>query len=97
MGTIFGIYQKDTRPAHKTSPKDLLRPGNQLICAGYALYGAATMLVLTTGLGVNGFLLDPSIGEFILTHPRMTVPRAGSIYAINEGRSRKSALSATLC
>ncbi len=88
VGTIFGIYQKDLRPAHKTSPKDLLRPGNQLICAGYALYGAATMLVLTTGLGVNGFLLDPSIGEFILTHPRMSVPRKGSIYSINEGNTK---------
>jgi len=87
VGTIFGIYKKDSKPDHKPTAKDLLKPGNQLVCAGYALYGASTMIVLSTGLGVNGFLLDPSIGEFILTHKNIRIPKAGKIYSINEGNA----------
>jgi len=86
VGTLFGIYKK-TSPEQKSSVKDLLRPGNQLVAAGYALYGASTMIVLSTGLGVNGFLLDPSIGEFILTHKNIRIPKAGKIYSINEGNA----------
>jgi len=58
-----------------------------LVAAGYALYGASTMIVLSTGLGVNGFLLDPSIGEFILTHKNIRIPKKGKIYSINEGNA----------
>ncbi|VDM54701.1 unnamed protein product [Angiostrongylus costaricensis] len=64
---------------------DVLRPGREMVAAGYALYGSATMVVLTTGNGVNGFTLDPAIGEFILTHPNMKCKSKGSIYSINEG------------
>jgi len=85
IGTIFGIYQKDPKSTVKPSVQDLLKPGNRLVAAGYAMYDAATMLVLTTGHGVNGFLLDPSIGEFVLTHPDIRIPEKGKIYSTNEG------------
>eukprot|EP00808_Paulinella_micropora_P005667 g72605.t1 len=87
VGTIFGIYKKSPISSHKTGVKDLLRPGNELLCGGYALYGSATMLVFTTGNGVNGFSLDPTIGEFILTHRDIVMPRKGKVYSINEGNS----------
>jgi len=86
VGTIFGIYKKkDPSSSASTSLADLTRPGNELLAAGYAMYGAATVLVLTTGLGVNGFLLDPTIGEFILTHRNIRIPKKADIYSINEG------------
>lgn len=88
VGTIFGIYKKDPKSTQATSEADLLKPGNQLIAAGYALYDAATMIVLSTGLGVNGFTLDPTIGEFILTHPNMKIPKTGKYYSFNEGNSK---------
>lgn len=66
---------------------DALKPGKELVAAGYALYGSATMMVLALGNGVNGFMYDPSIGEFILTDPNMTIPQRGKIYSINEGYS----------
>lgn len=79
--------------SRKTSPgepneSDALRPGNELVAAGYALYGSATMMVLSLGRnkGVNGFMYDPSIGEFILTDPNMRIPDKGKIYSINEGK-----------
>jgi fructose-1,6-bisphosphatase I len=87
VGTIFGIYRKDPKRDHKTSARDVLKPGTELVCSGYAVYGASTMIVLTTGLGVNGFSLDPTLGEFILTHPNIKIPRKGSIYSINEGNA----------
>lgn len=66
---------------------DALKPGHELVAAGYALYGSATMMVLAIGKGkgVNGFMYDPSIGEFILTDPNMRIPEKGNIYSINEG------------
>lgn len=83
IGSIFAIYRKDS----DTPPcvQDVLQPGRKLVAAGYALYGSATMMVLSTGNGVNGFMLDPSVGEFILTEPNMTVPKKGKIYSLNEG------------
>lgn len=82
--------------SRKTSPgepneSDALRPGNELVAAGYALYGSATMMVLSLGRGkgVNGFMYDPSIGEFILTDPHMRIPDKGKIYSINEGKYTK--------
>jgi len=87
IGTIFGIFKKvsDGPP----SLQDCLQSGRKLIAAGYALYGSATMVVLSTGNGVNGFMLDPGIGEFILTHPDMRLkPRGKPIYSINEGYSK---------
>jgi fructose-1,6-bisphosphatase I len=87
IGSIFGIYRKDPKSTQKTSVKDLLKPGRELIAAGYAVYDAATMIVLTTGNGVNGFTLDPAIGEFVLTHRNIRIPKKGKIYSINEANS----------
>lgn len=84
VGTIFGIYKRDDNQ-QKSHVKDVLKPGRELVAAGYALYGSATNIVLTTGLGVNCFTLDPSLGEFILTHKNMRMPRNGVIYSCNEG------------
>merc|ERR1712130_748667 len=67
------------------APGDALQSGRQIVAAGYALNGSATMIVLSTGHGVNGFMLDPSIGEFVLTDPDMKVKSRGKIYSINEG------------
>jgi len=64
---------------------DMLQPGTEQVAAGYVLYGSSTMLVYTTGNGVNGFTLDPSIGEFCLSHPNMRMPENGRLYAMNEG------------
>jgi len=84
IGTIFGIYKKIS-PDGGTDINDALQPGRNLIAAGYALYGSATMIVLSTGQGVNGFMLDPAIGEFILTDKNMRCKPRGAIYSINEG------------
>lgn len=83
IGSIFAIYRKkDDSPA---TEKDALQSGRELVGAGYALYGSATMIVLSIGNGVNGFMLDPSIGEFILTEPNIKLKPRGKIYSINEG------------
>lgn len=88
IGTIFSIYRKldksKQKPGH-TRLDDFLQIGTEQVAAGYVIYGSSTMLVYTTGKGVNGFTLDPSIGEFCLSHPDMMVPKTGTIYSINEG------------
>lgn len=86
VGTIFGIYKK-RNDKKKPDANDILRPGHELLASGYALYDSATMIFLTTGAGVNGFTLDPSIGEFILTHKDVKIPSRGKFYSINEGNS----------
>ncbi|GBP06848.1 Fructose-1,6-bisphosphatase 1 [Eumeta japonica] len=84
VGSIFAIYRK-TSPGDP-STQDALRPGRELVGAGYALYGSATALVLAlAGCGVHGFTYDPAIGEFVLTDPDIRVPARGNIYSINEG------------
>ena len=83
IGSIFGIAKKN--PDQPVSMEDILQPGRSYIASGYALYGSATMVVLTTGNGVNGFTLDPSIGEFLLTDPNMKIKPRGKIYSLNEG------------
>jgi len=83
IGSIFSIFKKQGEDA--PGQQDALQPGRKCVAAGYALYGSATMMVLSTGHGVNGFLLDPSIGEFVLTDPNMRVKPRGNIYSINEG------------
>lgn len=88
VGTIFSIHRKITDGPRGTL-KDLLQSGSQQIAAGYVLYGSSTMMVYTTGNGVHGFTLDPSIGEFVLSHPQMKIPVADQrIYSINEGNYR---------
>ncbi len=87
VGTIFSILRC---PAGVTNPTaaDFLQPGTKQVCAGYALYGPSTMLVLTTGKGVNGFTLDSDIGEFMLTHPNMQIPADTQEFAINASNRR---------
>jgi fructose-1,6-bisphosphatase I len=86
IGTIFGIYKKLNSDDHsEVTIKDVLQPGKQLVASGYCMYGSATIMVLTTGNGVNGFTLDPSSGEFVLTHPNIKIPNKKNIYSINEG------------
>jgi len=84
VGTIFSIYRRKEGKA-KPCLDDVLQKGTEQIAAGYVIYGSSTMLVYTTGKGLNGFTLDPSIGEFCLSHPNMRIPENGKIYSINEG------------
>jgi fructose-1,6-bisphosphatase I len=84
VGTIFSIYRRKTKDGNATLD-DVLQKGTEQVAAGYVIYGSSTMLVYTTGKGVNGFTLDPSIGEFCLSHPDITIPKDGYIYSINEG------------
>jgi len=84
VGTIFSILRRKSTEGTATLD-DVLQKGTEQVAAGYVIYGSSTMLVYTTGNGVNGFTLDPSIGEFCLSHPDMQVPEEGSIYSINEG------------
>lgn len=84
IGTIFSIYRRQSQDG-KPLISDVLQQGHAQVAAGYVIYGSSTMLVYTTGKGVNGFTLDPSIGEFCLSHPNMKMPYDGSIYSINEG------------
>lgn len=86
IGTIFGIYMLKEGSAGTLN--DVLQPGKNMIAAGYCMYGSSCTLVLTTGTGVNGFTLDPSLGEFILTHPSIKVPQNGKIYSVNEGNAK---------
>jgi fructose-1,6-bisphosphatase I len=84
VGTIFSIYRRQSLTG-RANLDDVLQKGVNQVAAGYIIYGSSTMLVYTTGKGVNGFTLDPSIGEFCLSHPDMQIPKKGAIYSINEG------------
>src|SRR5687767_11497602 len=85
VGTIFSVLRKITRGSHGNL-EDMLQPGRRQVAAGYVLYGSSTMMVYTTGYGVHGFTLDPSIGEFLLSHPDIRIPTPGKrIYSVNEG------------
>ncbi|KAB2040428.1 hypothetical protein ES319_D02G082400v1 [Gossypium barbadense] len=86
IGTIFGIYM--VKDDHEPTLADVLQPGKQMVAAGYCMYGSSCTLVLSTGKGVNGFTLDPSLGEFILTHPDIRIPKKGKIYSVNEGNAK---------
>jgi fructose-1,6-bisphosphatase I len=84
IGTIFSIYQKKS-PGIPVTKDDLLQKGADQIAGGYILYGSSTMFIYSSGNGVHGFTLDPSIGEFFLSHPDMKIPTQGNIYSVNEG------------
>jgi fructose-1,6-bisphosphatase I len=84
VGTIFSIYRRKSTDGNATID-DVLQKGTDQVAAGYVIYGSSTMMVYTTGKGVNGFTLDPSIGEFCLSHPDLKIPADGVIYSINEG------------
>ena len=85
VGTIFSIYRRITPEGTPVTLDDFLQPGINQVAAGYVIYGTSTMLVYTTGHGVNGFTLNPAMGTFYLSHPNMQFPETGKIYSINEG------------
>ena len=85
IGTIFSLYRRISPVGHTATLDDFLQEGTKQVAAGYIIYGSSTMMVFTTGRGVNGFTLDPSIGEFCLSHNNIKTPLNGTIYSINEG------------
>ena len=85
IGTIFSIYRRVSKQGEAVTELDFLQKSNNQVAAGYILYGTSTMLVYTTGYGVNGFTLNPALGTFYLSHPNMKYPDNGFIYSINEG------------
>ncbi len=87
IGTIFAIYRRISEEGPGTL-EDCLQPGSQLVVAGYMIYGSSTMLVYTSGSGVHGFTLDPTIGEFLLTHPNIHIPEKPKYYSVNHGNER---------
>ncbi|KAK9740840.1 hypothetical protein RND81_03G064500 [Saponaria officinalis] len=86
IGTIFGIYS--VKDVNNPTLDDVLQSGKDMIAAGYCMYGSSCTFVLSSGAGVNGFTLDPSLGEFILTHPDIKIPKKGKIYSVNEGNAK---------
>lgn len=89
IGTIFAIYKRVTPVGQPVTAEDFLQEGSRLMAAGYVIYGSSTMMVYATRLGVNGFTLEPSIGEFCLSHPNMQVKENGKIYSLNQGNTCK--------
>ncbi|RFN59343.1 class 1 fructose-bisphosphatase [Marixanthomonas ophiurae] len=85
VGTIFSIYRRVTPSGSPVTLDDFLQPGNRQVAAGYIVYGTSTMIVYSTGHGVNGFTLNPAIGTYYLSHPNMKFPKDGNIYSVNEG------------
>ncbi|MDA0980438.1 MAG: class 1 fructose-bisphosphatase [Bacteroidetes bacterium] len=84
IGTIFSIQRRKTPMGEPLTKHDFLQAGTEQVASGYVLYGSSTMLVYTTGSGVNGFTLDPAVGEFFLSHPGMKFPEIGKIYSMND-------------
>lgn len=89
VGTIFSIYRRISPVGTPVTLEDFMQPGNRQVAAGYIVYGSSTMLVYTTGNGVNGFTYDPSLGVFCLSHENIQIPKTGKIYSINEGQYLK--------
>ncbi len=91
IGTIFGIYKRvtDENKDEKCGYADVLQPARDLVAAGYVIYGSSTMFVYSTGQGVHGFTLDPSVGEFLLSHEDIKIPKKSKIYSVNEGNYNK--------
>jgi fructose-1,6-bisphosphatase I len=85
IGTIFSIYRRMSKIGSPINDEDILQKGSKQVAAGYVLYGSSTMLVYTTGFGVNGFTYDSGLGEYFLSHPQMKMPTDGTIYSVNEG------------
>lgn len=88
IGTIFSIYRRVSPMGSPVQQEDVLQAGKHQVAAGYILYGSSTMFVYTTGKGVNGFTFEPSLGEYILSHQDMKMPKDGTIYSVNEGSYR---------
>ena len=85
IGTIFGIYRRISTEGDDGNLNDLLQPGSKQVAAGYIIYGSSTVMVYSAGQGVHGFTLDPSVGEFLLSHENIKIPDRGKIFSINEG------------
>ena len=85
IGTIFSIYRRVSELGKPATSEDFLQPGNRQVAAGYIIYGSSTMLVYATRRGVNGFTLDPSIGEYSMSHPDIKCPPTGKMYSVNHG------------
>ncbi|MDF1614648.1 class 1 fructose-bisphosphatase [Desulfurivibrio dismutans] len=85
IGTIFSIHRRRSPDGGPGEEADLLQPGRDQVAAGYIIYGSSTMLVFTTGDGVHGFTLDPSVGEFYLSHPDIRIPEKSKYFSVNEG------------
>src|SRR5882757_9480938 len=85
IGTIFGVYRRVSPLGTLATKEDFLQPGKNQVAAGYMVYGSSTMLVYATRRGVNGFTLDPSIGEYCMSHPNIKCPPSGKIYSVNHG------------
>ena len=88
IGTIFGIHRKITPGEGRGTLDDVLQPGNRLVAAAYVIYGSSTMMVYSTGHGTHGFTLDPTIGEFLLSHPDIKIPSPGLYYSVNQGHEK---------
>ena len=87
VGTIFSIFRRAHNSHEDLLTKDFLRPGYEQLAAGYFIYGSSTMMVYTTGSGVHGFTLDPTVGEFLLSHPDIRIPELGKVYSVNEANA----------
>ena len=87
IGTIFSVHQRLSK--EEPGLDDCLQPGTRQVAAGYVIYGSSTMFVYTTGSGVHGFTLDPTVGEFFLSHPKIRMPERGKIYSVNEGNQAR--------
>jgi len=85
IGTIFSVYRRVSEKGQPCTREDFLQPGHKQVAAGYIVYGSSTMMVYATRRGVNGFTLDPSIGEFTLSHPNIKCPESGKFYSVNHG------------
>jgi fructose-1,6-bisphosphatase I len=86
IGTIFGVYRRVSPKGKPATKEDFLQPGKNQVAAGYIVYGSSTMFVYATRRGVNGFTLDPSIGEYCMSHPQIKCPASGKIYSVNHGQ-----------
>jgi fructose-1,6-bisphosphatase I len=93
IGTIFSIYRRKSPAGTPIQQEDILQRGADQVAAGYVLYGSSTMMVYTTGHGVNGFTYEPTLGEYFLSHPDMHMPADGKIYSVNEGSANSFAQS----
>ena len=88
VGTIFSILRREPHPGPSRQPiDDVLQPGVRQVAAGYVVYGSSTMFVYTAGYGVAGFTLDPAIGAYLISHPKIAMPSHGSIYSVNEANA----------
>lgn len=89
IGTIFSVLERTSDSEQEPSLTDCLQPGTKQVAAGYIIYGSSTMFVYTSGNGVHGFTLDPTVGDFFLSHPNITMPERGKIYSVNEGNRNR--------